>query len=111
MKLIYLCSPYTHPDPAVRQARFEAVLDAQAKLMREGNAVYSPIGSCHPVQVRHDLPCEWEYWKEFDELIISRSDELHVLMLDGWKESVGVTAEIFIAEKMGKPVHYVEVSG
>lgn len=106
MKLIYLASPYTHDDPAVRQARFEAAVDASAALMKEGHAVYSPIGNCHPIQERHSLPTEWAYWQEFDTLIISRCDELYILMLDGWKQSVGVTAEIKIAEELGKPVYY-----
>lgn len=106
MKLVYLASPYTHDDPAVRQARFEAACDATAVLMRGGYAVYSPIASSHPVALRHSLPTDWSYWEAFDELIISRCDELHVLMLDGWYESVGVQAEIRIAKRCGLPIVY-----
>jgi hypothetical protein len=29
-----------------------------------------------------------------------------VLMLDGWRESIGVQAEIAIANELGKPVTY-----
>jgi len=31
---------------------------------------------------------------------------LVVLMLDGWKESEGVLAEIELAKKTGKPIRY-----
>lgn len=106
MKLIYLASPYTHPGYSVRQARFGAAIDAAAAMMLAGDAVYSPIGSCHPIQQRHNLPTDWAYWQDFDALIISRCDEVHVLMLDGWKESVGVMAEIALAESLGKPIQY-----
>ena len=34
-----------------------------------------------------------------------------VLMLDGWRESVGVAAEIRIAGELGKPVRYLAPDG
>lgn len=48
--------------------------------------------------------CTWNTW------FISRCEELWVLMLDGWKESTGVTAETAIARALGKPTYYVEPS-
>ncbi len=32
-------------------------------------------------------------------------------MLDGWRESVGVQAEIAIARELGKPVTFLSVNG
>ncbi len=34
-------------------------------------------------------------------------DKVVVLMIDGWKESVGVQAEIAIARELGKPVSFL----
>jgi len=46
--LIYLASPYSHPDPSVRQERYEAACKATAAMMRQGYHVYSPIAATHP---------------------------------------------------------------
>lgn len=104
-KLIYLASPYGHAQPAsVRHFRYMAVLEAEAALMKQGLMVYSPIVHRHPGALLGLYPLGWDYWKTFDELILSRCDELYVLMLEGWSQSTGVAAEIEIAEHLGKPV-------
>jgi hypothetical protein len=38
---------------------------------------------------------------------LARCDEVVVLTLAGWRESVGVQTEIRIAAELGKPVQYV----
>lgn len=109
-KLIYLASPYSHEDKAVEAARFESVCKVAAALMREGQMVFSPIAHTHPIALAGDLPRGFDYYAAYDELMISRCDELYVLMLDGWRESVGVTAEVEIARRLGKRVRYVTLT-
>ncbi len=41
--MIYLASPYTHVDAAVRESRFDAACLATSTLMRAGLTVYAPI--------------------------------------------------------------------
>jgi hypothetical protein len=106
-RLIYLASPYSHSDPAVQEARFLAVCAHVADMMRQGEHVYSPVCHTHPV-TRFGLPGDWEYWAEYDKVMLSRCDELAVLCLDGWRESVGVRAEIAIAKEAGMPVRFIE---
>lgn len=108
MKKIYLAIPYTHEDEAVREFRFELANKITAKLINEGNIVYSPISSSHPL-VKYGLPGHWDYWKEFDEFFIGVCDELHVVKASGWWKSTGVQAEIKIAEALGKPIHWIDV--
>jgi hypothetical protein len=60
--MIYLACPYTHPNPAVREQRFEAACVATASLMRSGKTVFSPIVHSHPL-VHYGLPIEWEFWQ------------------------------------------------
>ena len=55
--MIYLCSPYAHPDPAVREQRFDAACVTTAKLLLGGDLVYSPVVHGHPL-VRHGLPTD-----------------------------------------------------
>lgn len=109
-ELIYLASPYTHESLDVMRQRFDAVVCVAAQLMRDGYFIFSPISHTHPIASEHSLPRGWEYWQEYDELIISRCDRLMVLMLDGWKESKGVNAEIEIAERLNLPIEYLPAS-
>lgn len=104
---IYLAGPYAHPDPEVREMRYRALTAVAANMMRNGVPVYSPITHNHPLATMNEMPTGWDFWRSMDEPMITQSSELHVLMLDGWKESVGVTAEIAIAERLGKPVRYI----
>ena len=105
--MIYLASPYSHPDPSVREFRFREACRAAAKLMRLGKAVFSPIAHGHCI-CTHGLPTDWRFWEPFDRAQLERCDEVVVLMLDGWRESEGVQAEIRIAAQLGKPVRYLE---
>jgi nucleoside 2-deoxyribosyltransferase len=105
--MIYLASPYAHPDASVRESRYRAACLATAKLLRAGLPVFSPIAHSHAL-VAHGLPIEWLFWQRFDRTYLERSDFVVVLMLEGWKTSVGVQAEIGIARELGKPVFYHE---
>ena len=107
--MIYLASPYTHSEPGVREARFEAACLATAELVRAGHVVFSPIVHGHPL-VRFDLPIEWEYWERIDGEHLRHCDEVVVLMLEGWRESRGVQAEIDLAIEMDLPIRYLPPS-
>lgn len=106
--LIYLAVPYSHKDPHVRKLRFERVTTLAGRMMQDGAHVYSPITHGHPIAERVDLPTDWQFWREHCIKTLDACAELHVYMLDGWKESVGVQAEIAHAEKQGIPITYVE---
>jgi nucleoside 2-deoxyribosyltransferase len=103
--VIYLASPYTDPDPAVRTQRFNATCAVAALLMRDGHMVFSPVVHGHPL-TRHGLPGDWSYWKPHARWHLARCDEIVVLMLEGWEESVGLCAEVEMATALGKPVWY-----
>lgn len=105
--LVYLASPYTHDDPAVRQARYEAVCRAAAEIVRGGQAVFSPIAHSHAL-CQHGLPLDWPFWRDIDLTLLRRCDVLWVLATEGWAESVGVRAEIDAAREHGLPVHTID---
>lgn len=108
MEIIYLASPYSHPDRWVQFKRYEAVCQVAMKMFREGLFVYSPI--CHTVSIaEYGLPEGYKVWREFDHEMIRRCDKVVVLMMMGWKESVGVQDEIKFALEIGKTVEYMEV--
>lgn len=60
----------------------------------------------HPL-VRFDLPMDWAYWERFDREYLCLASELVVLKLDGWRESVGVQAEIDLAIDLGLPIRFL----
>ena len=104
--MIYLASPYSHPDPAVREQRFRAACRATAAQLRAGAVVFSPIVHSHPL-VEFGLPTAWSAWERIDRVYLERCDEVVVLMLDGWEESAGVRAEVGIARGLGKAVRFL----
>jgi hypothetical protein len=104
--VIYLASPYSHPDPAVRQERFREACSVAAKMIQAGKVVFSVVTHCHPL-VEHGLPTDWEFWDRFERVYLERCDEMVVLMLDGWETSVGVQAEVAIARELGLPVSFL----
>jgi len=106
--MIYLASPYTHPDRDVREIRFRAVCAFAAEMMRQGRHVFSPIAHTHPIAA-HGLPGDWAFWESYDRDMIARCDEVAVLCLPGWEESKGVRAEIAIAVDLGLPVRYTTI--
>jgi len=105
--VIYLASPYTHPDCDVRQRRFEAACRAAAQWIRQGKTLFSPIAHGHPI-CRYGLPLDWRFWQRHARRYLELCDEVVVLTLDGWQQSVGVQAEIAIARELGKPVTFMD---
>ncbi len=79
--------------------------------MLRGIHVFSPISHTHPIACVGDLPKSWEFWEAYDRVILAACCKVMVLMLDGWKESVGVQTEIKIAQELGLPVEYIEQGG
>ncbi len=110
MDMIYLASPYTKHSKETREYFFELLCDITAQMFNRGKYVFTPIVYAHPVAARHNLPPEWDYWKEYDELFLSICSELWVLKFPGWEDSTGVQAEVEIALGRGLPVKYVDLS-
>lgn len=109
-KRIYLAGPYSHLDREVRVDRFHKLNAMAAALMQspEGHVVFSPISMTHPIAEQHELPLNWEFWERNDRAFIQWCEILAVVKLPGWEESVGVKAEIAIANEMEKTIVYLE---
>jgi Domain of unknown function (DUF1937) len=109
-RLVYLASPYTSADPAVRQARFEAACRAAAELIRQGLTICSPIAHSHAICQHGAVPLDWAFWRQHDLTFLAMCDEVVVLKLVGWRQSVGVQAEIAAAKSLGKPVSFLDLA-
>jgi hypothetical protein len=106
--IIYLASPYSHPDPAVRLARYEAVTKYAAELTREGHVIFGPITMSHPISPNGegDPPAPFD-WLDWDEPFMRAASSCIVLMLDGWEKSTGVQHEVRYFRANGKTVTYM----
>ena len=109
----YLASPYSHPDERVRQERYEKAMMVTAKLMTEKThyTIFSPIVHCHEMALRCSMPTDHVFWKKHNVAMLKRAKGLIVLTIDGWKESIGVTAEIELAQSAGKTVRFIAYEG
>jgi hypothetical protein len=105
---VYIASPYSHPDPAVRRLRFEQACRYAGRLLVQGITAFSPIAHSHPIAELCDLPKGFEFWRKFDHSFLSSCDAMHVLQLDGWQDSAGILAEIEIAESLGIVVSMID---
>lgn len=110
--LLYLASPYSHPDPAVAASRASAAARCAARLLEQGNLVFSPIAHSVSLLPHMDNPGgDWQTWARLDEAMLERCDGVVVVQLDGWRESKGVAEEISIAQQLGLPLIYVDADG
>lgn len=111
-KLIYLASPYTSTHEAVIERRVKQTQFAAAELIEAGHLIFSPVVHSHPLSEHisfdsTNTPGAMSEWMDYDKAMIDKADEVWVLCLDGWDESLGVEAEIEHARKQDKPVHFV----
>jgi hypothetical protein len=105
--VIYLASPYSHQDPAVREARFRAACDFTHWMLKQEHHVFSPIAYSHQFTMPpYTMDGPFEVWKEIDLDMIARCEAVMVLKIDGWDQSRGVKAEIEYAKEIGKRVIY-----
>jgi hypothetical protein len=109
--MIYLASPYSHPDAAVKEQRYVDVCRAAGVIMREGDTVFSPIAHSHPIE--QHFPDGWvgdhEFWLRQDFAVLRHCSRLVVLKLDGWEKSFGVAKEVELARACGIDVDYVSM--
>ena len=103
----YLAVPYSDPCPDVMHRRWTTANSEAARLSRDGWLVYSPISMGHPIARAGDLPTHFEFWRSHCEWLLSACDTLVVLTIDGWRESIGVTAEIAMAEERRLTIVYI----
>jgi hypothetical protein len=106
MSYLYLASPYTHNSRFVRMWRYEAVRDFGAFLASNRFWFFGPIMHSYDMSQNHQLPHNFEFWRDWNHAMIDASQGVIVFQIDGWDTSRGVTDEVEYAKKIGKPVIY-----
>ena len=106
--MIYLASPYTHPDSNIEYLRYKAVYFHTLAMIKNGFGVFSPILYGYQFHVKGDLKGDFAQWENLNKMMIEKAEVVLVLMLDGWQTSAGVTTEIKYAQELGKRIQYVQ---
>jgi Domain of unknown function (DUF1937) len=107
MAYIYLASPYSHVDKAVRLKRFEAVERATAWLLNRRIWTFSPIVHCHNLAQVYGLPTDAEFWHAFNAAMLERSQALWILGIEGWQDSRGIMLEADLANQLKLPIKFM----
>lgn len=111
----YLSIPYNSKleDPLAahqqRLWRMEQFWLALAYLISERKDVVSPMTLETAVNLREDIPSDWEFWQAYSHKLLNFCTQLVVLCLPGWEQSSGVTGEIAYAREIGIPIRYMYV--
>jgi hypothetical protein len=106
--LIYLASPYTHPNKNIEDRRAKAITIIAGKLICNGHHIFCPVAHCHKMNRYCNLGGKFEYWREFDEKMISVCNELWIATLQDWDKSVGIKAEVEMTTARSMPLRYVD---
>lgn len=111
-KLIYLAGPYSHKSRRVRVLREYAHAECAVRLLKNQQHVYSPIVETTALASRGGLTdTDWKFWRNHDLVLLGRCDNMYILTIGGWKESIGVRGEVKFALKHKKGIYFVTVDG
>ena len=106
----YLACPHWHDDPAIRQLRYEAAIQAHVNLTHAGFSILNPIAMSHDAdklarennrEITHDV------WLRADYPLLFNCSGLIILQLPGWKSSKGIAWEIAGADELKKPIIFL----
>jgi hypothetical protein len=78
--------------------------------MQSGIVVFSPLSHSVPIstEMSDTVTLSHEFWMSQDLPILRRCDEMLVLGLTGWRESLGVRQEIFEAMTLKIPITLIK---
>ncbi|HBT76702.1 MAG TPA: DUF1937 domain-containing protein [Planctomycetaceae bacterium] len=109
MSILYVACPYSHIDPEVREYRFRTACRASALLMKAGIVVFSPLSHSVPIaEYVGEVESDHEFWLGQDIPILQRCEELLIIGMPGWTESLGVRKEMFEALALQKPITLID---
>ena len=106
--MIYVASPYFHESYDVRFHRYTAVLKYTNGLIRANRPAFSPIVYGYFFEHFCGANANFESWMEFNDEVLKRCDQMHILMLEGWDVSRGILHETDVAKQNGLPITYIE---
>ncbi len=109
MKRVFISLPYTDEDRSVVECRLRTAQKYFLELLKEEYCPVCPILVGDGIVQTFGLDNSFDYWKNYCLAELESCDIVHVLMIDGWNESYGVSYEINWAAINGKEVKYISM--
>lgn len=106
--MIYVASPYSSSSETERFQRYLQVREFCWLQMEQGKTLISPIVYGHQYARDFNAPTDAASWHTFNHELFLRCDEMYVLRLRGWEDSIGVQLEMRWADRAGKPITYFD---
>ena len=106
---IFVISPYSDPDQDVVNEHVWGAEEYLATLIKQGHVAFSVIVAFSDFCEKYQIDSNYDYWEKYCQQMIESTHVVHVLMLDGWEDSVGVQAEIAHARSLGKLIEFIQV--
>lgn len=105
--MIYLASPYSSGTKQSLDENYEDALQAVYLLARYHIPIYSPIVHFHNAAKKYSLHKDYGFWSGVNNHMISLSEMILILQLEGWQYSTGVKGEVTEARRLEIPVRYI----
>lgn len=103
--MIYLATPYWHPEQDIRDERTLKAKLLTRSFMRRGLPAYSPIVHGRAMEEGlTQLPFSNDEWVTFDFLYIKSASYILVCQIDGWQQSKGIQREVEFCSTNNIPV-------
>lgn len=103
--MIYIGVPFWHEDESIRNYRRRKAIEYSERLFYRGIPFYSPLLYSNHFK---EKKAQEGYWINHGLKMVDVCDEMRILCLDGWNQSVGLRGEIARAKARGIPIEYIK---
>jgi hypothetical protein len=107
--MIFISAPYTSLYKKTIQKRVEMITFYCGYLLNQGIVSISPVVVGEQIMKHFNFPSDFGFWDKVCFTYLEKATEVHVLTIQGWKGSTGVTGEIEFAKKHNIPIKYIDV--
>lgn len=108
LAISYLMTPYSHKSLAVCTQRVVVADAYAAKLMEQGEIIFSPITHGHRIEPHMSRKGSQEFWMRQCIAMLKKSNHAYLLPQAGWQESAGVQQELAFCKAAGIPVTVIQ---
>lgn len=105
MDYYFISLPYSHKQQEVIEQRVKLMCQVDSFLNSKGILTISPIHKHLLFMNGSSLPNDWDFWKNLSLSLLSKSTGMILLQMEGWKDSIGVQAEIEFAKNNHIPIY------
>lgn len=107
IKKIIVVAPFNTPDVELKNLRVHTIAVYCSGLLKQGIIPVSALLSGLAFSEHCQLPTDTKTWINFNKVYVRGCDEMHILQLEGYLDSIEVQLEIAEAMELGIKIVYV----